>query len=57
MATQPTEIVRLNPDMYDKLEKSLPQPACSTDATPQQVGYLLGIQHVLRVLRQGWIVR
>jgi hypothetical protein len=43
--------------MYDKLEKSLPQPACSTDATPQQVGYLLGIQHVLRVLRQGWIVR
>lgn len=50
------DIVRLQPAQLASLEKLLPKAMPNGDASPQYVGYLLGIQHALTVLRQGWSV-
>ena len=55
---KPTEevIVRLQPDVYRLLEESLPAPAVTTTTTDLQAGYALGIQAVLKKLREGFTV-
>jgi hypothetical protein len=47
---------RLSPEVYRDLESKLPRPALSGDANPTQAAYLLGVQHVLGVLRAGFVV-
>lgn len=49
-------LVRLEADEIRKLEAQLPQPVLNNSTTPQETGYLLGIQAVLRQLREGWLV-
>lgn len=45
---------RLTVDQYKLFEKSL--PGLGEPRTDLQAGYLLGIQHALKVLRDGWVV-
>ena len=56
---KPTEdvIVRLQPDVYRQLEESLPAPAVTTQTTDLQAVYALGIQAVLKKLREGFVVQ
>lgn len=57
MTTQKVvEYHRLSREEYDKLEKGMPIPHIGDTATPQQVGFLLGIQFVLQRLREGVVV-
>ena len=51
---KPTELVRLHYREYEKLEQMMPKPIISDKDTELKAGYLLGIQHVLKVLRDGW---
>lgn len=51
-----SNLYRLTPEVYDKLEASLPKPIVNAQTTDHQVGYLLGIQYVLSVLREGFTV-
>lgn len=54
---QVTEVVILNKDIYKKLEEQLPAPAPSGTTTDIQAGYLLGVQYVLKKLREGFMIR
>lgn len=45
---------RLDQDALDDLIKQLPRPVPSTSTTDIQAGFLLGIQHVLDILRSGF---
>lgn len=45
---------RLTVDQYKAFEKSL--PGLGEPRTDLQAGYLLGIQHALKVLRDGWVI-
>lgn len=57
MPEQPIkQIQRLTPEVYAALEKSLPPMAVSNDTSPMQAGMQLGIQMVLRKLREGYVV-
>lgn len=58
--TAPTilEVTRLRADVYDKLESQLPKPVLTHErADPVHAAYLLGIQHVLGLLRQGYVTK
>lgn len=48
---------RLSEEEIKQLRERLPQPAVGQDTTAHQAGYLLGIQHVLRLLEDGWVVK
>jgi hypothetical protein len=50
------EINRLTAEAYAALEKSLPPMAVSNDTSAMQAGYQLGIQMVLRKLREGFVI-
>jgi len=50
------EVHRLSLESYRKLERELSSPVMGKDTTPQQTGYLLGIQHVLQKLRDGYTI-
>jgi len=50
------DLYRLTQSVYESLEKQLPKPVVSKDTTEHQIGYLLGIQHVLGLLRQGFTI-
>lgn len=52
-----TEVVILNKDIYKKLEEQLPAPSPSGTTTDIQAGFLLGVQHVLKKLREGFVIR
>lgn len=52
-----TEVVVLNKDIYRKLEDQLAAPSPSGTTTDIQAGFLLGIQHVLKKLREGFVIR
>lgn len=52
-----TEVVILNKDIYKKLEEQLPAPAPTGTTTDIQAGYLLGVQYVLKKLREGFVIR
>lgn len=56
MTTEAIELVRLSKEHYDRLEASLRQPVVSATTTAHEAGFLLGIQHVLRHLREGWVI-
>jgi hypothetical protein len=57
--TQPPAIrgiERLDAQSIRALEKALPKPVINSNSSPQETGYLLGIQLVLNKLREGWLV-
>jgi uncharacterized protein YjaZ len=51
------EFSRMTPEMYKKLESVLPRPMLdpSKADSPHYAGYLLGIQYVLKCLRDGYV--
>lgn len=56
---QPTQAVvertRLREDQYQSLEKRMVPPMVSTTTTDLQAGYALGVQAVLKELRDGFV--
>lgn len=50
-----TEIHRLTPEAYRQLEQKLPAASLPRDGVA--AAYSLGIQHVLSVLREGFVIR
>jgi hypothetical protein len=51
-----TAYARLNPDVYAALERECQIPPVSRETTAVQTAYAMGIEHVLRKLRQGYVV-
>ena len=47
---------RLTPEVYEKLEEMLPKPMVNKQTSEQEVGYLLGIQYVLSILRKDFTI-
>lgn len=47
---------RLSLDAYRQLEKSIPPPTPTNDTSDIRAGFLLGVQHVLKALRDGFVV-
>lgn len=46
---------RLTPEVYRELEKKLSTPLVTVQTTELLAGYLLGIQTVLKELRNGYV--
>ncbi len=55
--TVTTVITRLEPDVYNELEKKVSNILVSSTTTELEAGYKLGIQHVLKVLRDGYAIQ
>lgn len=51
-----SNMYRLTPEIYKKLEDQLPKPIVNAQTTEHMVGYMLGIQYVLAVLREGFTI-
>lgn len=47
-------VIKLSSSQLTALERKLPAPDVSSTTSPQEVGYKLGIQKVLQVLRDGF---
>ena len=47
---------RLSPDAYAELERKVQPPFVQNETTVLQAGYQLGIQAVLKLLREGYVV-
>lgn len=53
----PVQFARLPAHVYAALEKQCPKPALTpTQNDPQYAAYALGVQHVLRLVREGFVV-
>ncbi len=52
---QTETVVVLNQKQYEKLEGQLPKPLVNQSVTDIQAGYLLGVQAVLSILRNGFV--
>ena len=50
------QYARLTKEVYEDLEKKLPAPSVQRDTTDLQAGFQLGVQHVLKLLREGYVV-
>jgi hypothetical protein len=50
------DVVRLTPEVYAKLEKQCINPVVTTQTTDLLAGFQLGVQHVLRLLREGYVI-
>jgi hypothetical protein len=48
------ETIRLTQEQYDALVKKLPSIAVGNDTSPMQAGFQLGVQLVLKHLREGF---
>jgi len=48
--------VRLDPTQYLALERQMPPPAVTNATTELMAGYQLGVQAVLKALREGYTV-
>ena len=57
MQTKPTELAVLTWPVYQQLEKQVAKPVVTTQSTPEQVAFALGVQSVLEVLRNGFTVQ
>lgn len=44
----------MSPQMYEALEAQCSAPNVNHQTTDQQVAFLLGIQHVLQIIRRGF---
>lgn len=50
------EVIRLSPDQYAQLEKAAVSPVVTTATTELLAGYQLGVQAILKMLRDGYVV-
>lgn len=55
--TKITEVVRLHADIYAKLEQKLSRTVVTSETTPITAAYALGVEAVLKELRNGFVVR
>jgi len=55
--TTTREVVRLQSDLYLKLEQKLSRTIVTTDTTPITAAYALGVEAVLKELRNGFVVK
>lgn len=49
-------MIRLDPAQMRELEKQVPAPVVTTATTELLAGYQLGVQSVLKLLRDGYVV-
>ncbi|CDK30099.1 hypothetical protein AMP1_28 [Burkholderia phage AMP1] len=49
-------VIRLDPEQYRTLERQVPPPVVTTQTTELLAGYQLGVQSVLKLLREGFTV-
>lgn len=59
--TNPTKpetryIVRLQPELYQKLETKLSRTMVTSSTSAIEVGYQLGVEAVLKELRNGYVM-
>lgn len=59
--TNPTKpetryIVRLQPELYQKLETKLSRTVVTSSTSAIEVGYQLGVEAVLKELRNGYVM-
>lgn len=52
----PRQVTRLTTAAYHALEKMVPQPYVDNETTPIAAGYKLGVQAVLKALREGYVI-
>lgn len=50
------EMHRLTASAYQKVEAAVAPPTVNNNTTPTSAAYQLGVQSVLRVLRDGYVV-
>lgn len=50
------ETVRFTPAVYAALEKQCIPPRVTEATTAHHAGYMLGIQYVLKLVREGYVV-
>lgn len=50
------QYARLTKEVYEDLERKLPAPTVQRDTTDLQAGFQLGVQHVLKMLREGYVI-
>ncbi len=55
-APVPRQVTVLSKQQLQQLRQRLPKPVPRDGDTPQQVGYLLGIQAALLALEEGFVV-
>jgi len=56
MSIETKYIARLTKEVYEDLERKLPPPIVQRDTSDLQAGFQLGIQHVLKLLREGYVI-
>jgi len=49
-------LVRLDPTQYRRLELQLPPPSVTNNTSDLMAGYQLGVQAVLKALREGYTI-
>ena len=49
-------IVRLQPELYQKLETKLSRTVVTSSTSAIEVGYQLGVEAVLKELRNGYVM-
>ena len=54
--TKTITVARLTSEMLADLEKRLPPPIVDERTTDLQAGYRLGVQHVIKLLREGYTI-
>lgn len=54
--TRYVDFVRLRPDVMEALERELPAPYAGPQTSEIMAGYLLGVQAVIKKLRDGYAV-
>lgn len=53
---QPTEVVRLREDVYNRIRAEVSNPIVSSSTTELEAGYKLGVEFVLQHLRKNYTV-
>lgn len=57
MTTQTKTVVRLEQEVYAQLEAKLSRLVVTTTTTPLEAGFQLGVQAVLKELRNGYVIQ
>lgn len=50
-------VATLMPDVYEKIESKVSNTLISSNTSEIEAGYKMGIQHVLKLLRDGYVVQ
>lgn len=50
------QVHRLSKEAYESLEKQLGPIKPTSTTTPIEAGYNLGVQHVLKLIREGYTI-